>query len=282
MPSFLSKRKNFVVLVSLLFFQMILISIQVPLGEEDILLERIFFTVFAPVQHGVVAFFRGVGDIWDNYVGLRDTRKRYRRVSEENFFLRHENILLKHILNSLRDEADLKELYRTLSDKVIGARVIGMDAGNPYRSVTINRGRRDGLKVDMVVLDAYGNLVGRVIGPVEIQQARVQLITDPESGVSVKAGDDGSPTVLKGMGDGLCELSYSLTTIDDPQPGDMLLSTGFDHIYPPGLKVGIVLTVDRKPELFKDVRVHPFFELRHLDKLAVITVPPDYFIDGLR
>ncbi len=279
MPSFLSKRKNLVVLVSLLLFQMILISLQVPLGEEDILLERIIFAAFVPVQHGVVAFFRGLGDLWDNYAGLRDTRKRYRRVSEENFFLRHENIVLKQILKSLRDEEELREMYDTLAEKVIGARVIGMDAENPYNSVIINRGRRDGLSVDMVVLDADGNLVGRVIGPVEAREARVQLITDPDSGVSVKAGGDGSPTVLRGMGDHLCELEYSLTTINDPQPGDTLVSTGFDHIYPPGLKVGIVLTVDRKPELFKDVRVRPFFELRRLDKLAVITVTPDSLLD---
>ncbi len=279
MPSFLSKRKNLVVLVSLLLFQMILISIQIPLGEEDILLERVFFAIFAPVQHGVVAFFRGLGDLWDDYAGLRETRKRYRRVSEENFSLRHENILLKQILKKLRDETELKELYGTLSDKVVGARVISLDAGNPYKSVIINRGRRDGLSVDMVVLDAYGNLVGRVIGPVEARQARVQLITDPESGVSVRAGDEGSPTILKGTGDGQCELEYSLTTVDDPKPGDTLVSTGFDNIYPPGFKVGIVLTVDRKPELFKDVRVHPFFELRHLDKLAVITADPESFLD---
>jgi rod shape-determining protein MreC len=276
MPSFLSKRKNLVVLISLVFFQMILISIQVPLEEDETLLEKLVYSAFAPIQHGVSSFFRGIGSLWNNYFVLRDAQKRNRRLSEKNFSLLQENIILKQSLRRYQNEAFLQQLYGRLSESVIGAQVIGMDSASPYKSVVINRGTLDGLAKNMVVLDASGNLVGRVF-QVTLKEATVQLITDDKSGVSVTTAEGRGLAILKGRAELLCELDYSLTTDEEPKQGDTLLTTGFDYIYPPGIKVGIVLAVEHRPELFKYVRVQPFFRLRELDRLAVIGVDKHVF-----
>ncbi len=276
MPSFLSKRKNLVVLISLIFFQMVLISIQVPLEDDEILLEKLVYSTFAPIQHGITSFFRGIGSLWNNYFMLRDAQKRNQRLSEENFLLLQENIILKQSLRRYQSEAFLQQLYGRLSDLVIGAQVIGMDSVSPYKSVVINRGTLDGLAKNMVVLDASGNLVGRVY-QVALKEATVQLITDDRSGVSVTTAEGRGLAILKGRGELLCELDYSLTKDEDPKEGDTLLTTGFDNIYPPGLKVGVVLTVEKRPELFKYVDVQPFFRLRQLDRLAVIGVDKHVF-----
>lgn len=276
MPSFLSKRKNLVVLISLIFFQMVLISIQVPLEDDEILLEKLVYSTFAPIQHGITSFFRGIGSLWNNYFALRDAQKRNRRLSEENFSLLQENIILKQSLRRYQTEVFLQQLYGRLSDLVIGAQVIGMDSVSPYKSVVINRGTLDGLAKNMVVLDASGNLVGRVY-QVTLKEATVQLITDDQSGVSVTTEEGRGLAILKGRGELLCELEYSLTTDEDPKEGDTLITTGFDYIYPPGLKVGIVLTVEDRPELFKYVDVQPFFRLHQLGRLAVVEVDKHVF-----
>jgi rod shape-determining protein MreC len=83
--------------------------------------------------------------------------------------------------------------------------------------------------------------------------------------------------ILKGRGERQCELDYSLATDEDPKEGDTLLTTGYDRIYPPGLKVGIVLSTQSQPELFKNVRVLPFFRLEEMDRLAVIGVDEHVF-----
>jgi rod shape-determining protein MreC len=271
MPPLLSRRKNLVILIALVFFQMTLISIQVPLEEDETLLEKVVFSTFAPIQHGVISFFSGIGSLWKNYFALRDTGKRNRRLSEENFALLNENIILKQALKRYQSEAYLQELYGRLSERVIGARVISLDAVSPYKSVVINRGSLDGLARNMAVLDASGNLVGRVF-QVTAKEATVQLITHDKSGVSVTTSEERGLAILKGRGELLCELDYSLTTDEDPKQGDTLITTGFDKIYPPGIRVGVVLTVEDRPELFKFVRVQPFFRLRRLDRLAVIGV----------
>ena len=276
MPSFLSKRKNLVVLVSLIFFQMILISIQVPLEEEETLLEKVLYSTFAPIQHGVTSFFRGIGSVWNNYFALRDAHKRNRSLSSENFSLLQENIILRQTLKRYQNETYLQQLYGRLSEHVIGAQVISLDSVSPYKTVIINRGTLDGLARNMVVLDASGNLVGRVIRVI-LKEATVQLITDDRSGVSVTTAEGRGLAILKGRGELECELDYSLTKDEDPKEGDTLITTGFDYIYPPGLKVGIVLSTEDRPELFKYVRVQPFFRLRGMNRLAVIGVDKSVF-----
>ena len=276
MLSFLRKRKNLVVLIALILFQMILISVQVPLEEDETLLERAVFLVFAPVQDGVVSIFRGIGNVWNNYFAFRDTQKQNRKLSEENFSLLQENIILKQFLRRYENESVLRERFRQLSESVFGAHVIGMDSENPFKSVTINRGSLDGLTRNMIVLDASGNLVGRVF-TVTAKQARVQLITDEQSGVSVTTNEKISLSILEGKGRGVCRLKFSLTTDKAPGVGDTLVTTGFDRIYPPGLKVGRVLSVSNPPELFKEVLVQPFFQLLKLDNLAVIHVDSNVF-----
>lgn len=276
MPAFLSKRKNLFILIALILFQMILISIQVPLEESETLLERAAFLVFAPVQHSVVSIFRGIGNVWNNYFAFRDTQKRNLKLSEENFSLLQENIILKQFLRRYENEAVLKDRFRQLSESVFGAHVIGMDSENPFKSVTINRGSLDGIARNMIVLDDSGNLVGRVFA-VTFKQARVQLITDEKSGVSVTTSEKKSLSILEGKGRGVCRLKFSLTTDEAPGVGDTLVTTGFDQIYPPGIKVGRVFSVSNPPELFKEVLVQPFFQLRNLDNLAVILVDPNTF-----
>ncbi len=276
MPSFLSNRKNLIVLIALILIQMVLISIQVPLEESETLLERVVFAVFAPIQHGVVSIFRGIGTVWNNYFAIRNTKKQNRQLNEENFSLLQENIILKQFLKRYENEAVLKERFRLLSESVFGAHVIGMDSENPFKSVIINRGSLDGLGRDMIVLDASGNLVGRVF-EVTFKQARVQLITDEKSGVSVTTSENKSLSILEGKGRGVCQLKFSLTTDEAPKVGDILVTTGFDQIYPPGIQVGRVLSVSNPPQLFKEVLVQPFFQLRNLNKLAVILVDANMF-----
>ena len=50
------------------------------------------------------------------------------------------------------------------------------------------------------------------------------------------------------------------------------LFSGFDGIFPPGIAVGEIVTILPTEELFKDIKVRPYFEFRHLDQLAVIMI----------
>lgn len=274
MPSFLKKKKNLVVLISLIFFQLILISLQTPLGSESSLFEKTVFSIFSPIHNGVSTVIRGIGNFWKGYFSLRDVHKENLDIKEEMFFLQLENRLLRGLLDWSIKEAELEDSLEGIGGSIVFTRVIEMDLTNKYKSVVINKGLFDGIEKDMIVLDKYGQLVGRVIGPIGLKEARVQLITDSESGIGVHNKKD-ILGVVNGNDEGMCILKYIEGTESGVDTGDILITSGFDHVYPPGIPVGKIVTMKTTDELFKDIIVQPFFKLRSLDQLAVIKLDPN-------
>lgn len=277
MPLSLKEKKSLIVLIILILTQLVLISLQIPLEEKNYF-ERAVFAVFSPIQHGIVSFFRKAGNIWDSYFYLRDVEKQNQKLRNEIFSLRQENTLLRNFLKKLQGEKEMKEKLKTLHENILAAQVIGLDTGNIYKSIIINRGSLDGLKKDMVVLDKNGHLLGRVIGPISIKESRVQLITDSESGVSVYSQRNRVPGIISGDGEGGCILKYILSDLPRKEGvynGEALLTSGFDSIYPSSILVGEIVSITPTTSLFKEVKVKPFFDFRHLDYVAVLLKDPE-------
>ena len=110
MPVSLKKAKSLIILLSLIFIQLVLISIQVPMGDESNYFERVVFSVFSPINNGVVSVFRGIGNLWKNYFDLHKTQKNNQRLQEEVFRLNQENSLLRSMLRTYRAEAEMSAL----------------------------------------------------------------------------------------------------------------------------------------------------------------------------
>lgn len=271
------KRKNLIILLSLILFQLILISVQVPLGEEDNYFKRVVFSIFSPLQHGIVSSFQGIESFWKNYVGLLRVHKENEVLKEEVFFLKQRINLLQSMLKIYKTEKDIFDLFLKLQKSVLPARVIGMDTNNVWKSLIINKGSLDGVRKNMVVLDKEGHLVGRIVHPISFKETRVQMITDTESGVSVVPVGKEVPGVLTGEGNGRCRLEFILSTDTTIAEGDRLITAGFDGIYFPGIEAGRVISVVEKEGLFKTIQVEPNFKIKDIDLLAIITVDTKEF-----
>ncbi len=263
---------RFAIFFGLLFLHLILISLQVPKGNEPTYFERGIFALFSPIQHGVGSFFGGLKNFWGDYFYLRDVRRQNQELRSENFLLRQENQVLSNLVLKFRNEQEITDLLGSLSRSVLVASVIGLDSSQIYKSVVLSKGSRDGVKNDMVVLDRRGYLVGRVINPISLKQARVQLITDDESGVGVLTERFKVVGVLSGDGGGRCLMKYVLKTNREVASGEQLITSGFDGIYPSGLPVGRIVSVSENSSLFKKILVVPYFDFSDLDQVAVIAV----------
>ena len=272
MPSILKSKKSFIILAILIVIQLVLISIQIPGGEDVSLFEKSVFTVFSPIQHGFSAFVQGLGRLWVNYFTLRDVTQDNLTLQQENVFLREENNLLRNALLQFRTEDEIESLLGKIHDNILSVRTIGYDQGNFARSLTINRGKRDGLEKNMMVLDRNGNLVGRIIEPLSSRQARVQLVTDIESGVSVTSQENKVVGVLSGDGRGGCDLKYVLSTETGIQTGEKVITSGMDGLYPPGILVGEIIDIRETSGLFKNVTVKTEYTLKDLSQLVVIRI----------
>lgn len=274
MPLFLKERKSLVVLTALIFFQLILISTQVPLGYGENYFEKAVFSVFSPVQHGILSLFRSIGEFWENYFYFQNVQSQNRKMKDEMFFLRQENNLLRNALENLRSAKEIEESLLRLHENILVAQVIGFDASNFYKSAVINKGSLDGLKKDMIVLDKNGSLVGRIINPIALKESRVQLITDNESGVGVFSQSKEVMGILSGDDKGYCFLEYIHVTTEDIYEGEDIITSGKDGLFPSGIKVGKIVSITTSTSLFKQVKVEPYFDIRDLDQVAVIMRDP--------
>jgi len=270
MPLFENDKKNFVIFAALIIIQMVLISIQVPVGRERSYFKSAVFAVFSPLQRVAAGFARGVSDAWHDYFDLRGIRAENQKMKKEVFFLRQENKLLKDAVGFSKDAGKFEESLARLDRSFVVARVIGVDAGNYFKSVIINKGTRDGVMNNQAVCDRRGNLVGRTIEPVGLKEACVQLVTDNDCGVSVISDTDKIVGILSGDGQGRCRLNYVVTTTPGGAVGESLTTTGFDRIYPAGLRVGRILDISEESSLFKRILVEPSFTFSELDRVAVI------------
>jgi len=274
MPLFLKERKSLVILTALIFFQLILISTQVPLGYGKNYFEKVVFSVFSPVQHGILSLSRSIGEFWENYFYLQNVQSQNRKMKDEMFFLRQENNLLRNALENLRSAKEIEESLLRLHENILVAQVIGFDASNFYKSAVINKGSLDGLKKDMIVLDKNGSLVGRIINPIALKESRVQLITDNESGVGVFSQSKEVMGILSGDDKGYCFLEYIHVTTEGIYEGEDIITSGKDGLFPSGIKVGKIVSITTSTSLFKQVKVEPYFDIRDLDQVAVIMRDP--------
>jgi rod shape-determining protein MreC len=279
MPRFLKEQKKPLIFGGLLFAQLVLVSIQVPLGEEPSYLEKAVFFVFAPVQRAVHGLFAGAGRIWDRYIYLRRVEAQNQALRDELFHLRQTNMRLTNALAGIQETKEMEVTLAALQKSFLVAAVIGVDASNIYKSIIIDKGSNHGLMSNMPVVDRNGNVVGRVTAPISLQEATVQLLTDDNSAIGVLS--ETNKVVGQLVGDargGRCSFKYVLATNELLVEGEELLTSGFDKIFPPGLKAGTILSIATDSSLFKRIVVEPHLNFRELGHVAVITQR----IDGTR
>jgi len=266
------KRRSALILAGLVAFHILLISIQIPRGAEKSLFEKSLFFLFSPVQRAVIGAVRGVGSLWTNYFDLRGVRGENQKLKKEIFFLNQDVRFLGDQLQLYRSEAQVRERLAAFQGKIVPARVIGADSANPYQTIVLDKGSLDGIGKDMAVCDRLGNLVGRTIEPVNFKETMVQLITDKDSSVSVVSSVAGLTGSVTGTSGAVCELRYVLASASGGQLGEELLTTGYDKIYPAGLRVGTIksLEKDKLSPIFRLITVEPYFRLNTIDIVAVI------------
>jgi rod shape-determining protein MreC len=122
-----------------------------------------------------------------------------------------------------------------------------------------------------------GGIVGRVVAT-SPWTAQVMLITDEKAAAGAVVGQLGASNALgsvRGVGQsGLVEMRY-VSGLEKVDPGDYVVTTGQDAIYPPGLNVGEVVEVKHgsatQPHV---IFIKPSARLESLSEVAVLQYHP--------
>jgi rod shape-determining protein MreC len=263
-----TRRTRFLV-ITVVIGHLVLISAQVVTKSGASLLEGIVFGAFAEVQRATAWTVGSLDGIWKGYLDLRGTR-------DENLRLRKQIADLEIRLQEERARARrgdrlelLLELGAALPQTTMAADVIAADATAWFRTVTINRGSRDGVLKDHAVLSPAG-VVGRVIDQPAPHAARVQLIVDRNAAVGalIERSRTGGIAVGDETGRGL-RLEY-VPSAADIKLGDVVVTSGLDGIYPKGYVIGQVIGIQRDGDGFGLIRIRPAVDFSVLEEVLVV------------
>ncbi|MGC2170538.1 MAG: rod shape-determining protein MreC [Candidatus Sulfotelmatobacter sp.] len=271
MESVFGRYRNLTILVGVLFLQVLGLAVQVKRSAdaENTRLIRIWAVdAITPLERAVVWAQNGCNNLWHNYFFLRGVRAENRQLKQQIEQMRLEQVRLSedagqaHRLQSL---LGFKEQYIA---KTVAAQVIGSSGSDLSRSIYIDKGSNQGIAQDMAVITA-GGIVGKVLR-VYPSTSLVLLINDQSSGVGVLLEKSRLQGVLRGTPNG--ELSLERVTSDETvSPGDTVLSSGGDQIFPKGLPVGTVTKVGPGREMFLSIKVKPAADLSRLEEVLVVT-----------
>ena len=271
MENLISRYRNVTILVVVLFAQVLGLAVQVRRSTQDesTRLIRVWAVdTVTPFEKGIVWFQSSVSNLWHNYFYLRGVRQENRDLKLQIERLRIEQVRLNQDAEQARRLQALLGFKEQFISKTTAAQVIGSSGSEQSRSIYIDKGSRDGVKQDMAVITAEG-VVGKVLR-VFRTTSQVLLVNDQTSGVGAILEKSRLQGVLRGtaLGEVVLEKVMSDETV---QPGEKVVTSGGDQIFPKGLPVGTVTKVSPGPELFLNIRVRPAVDLSRLEEVLVIT-----------
>ncbi|MGM0461634.1 MAG: rod shape-determining protein MreC [Fibrobacterota bacterium] len=218
----------------------------------------ILTTIFFPVEMVV-----------NNSNKIRNLFEENQKLNQKISVLQVENASLQNALVMDSLKTDFRELSEEIPYNLLQAEVISYEPVPIHRTITINKGRSDGVKQNMPVINFEG-VIGKV-SMVLSNCSRVQLIRMPDEKLSVLHERSGSVGILK-SNDGK-NLTVNMITQKNIFPGDTIVTSGLGGVYPPQLPLGTVSDIsEAQNPLYKNISVSSFADLNNLRFVNIITL----------
>lgn len=233
-------------------------------------LEKLFAEALFPFQYAANSVTRfsvhswqfviDIRNVYEDNQALKEEVEKYTGLDLRLIEIQQENLRLRDLL-SFKEEVQFE---------VTPAQVIGRNPSSWFFNLTIDKGTKDGIKVDMPVVTNQG-LVGKIID-VQPSYSKVQLLISPDSGISAIVQRTRDNGVLVGVSN---PSGYSKITRlhqnADLQEGDVIISSPLTGIYPKGITIGRVVTVYDDPvTLERSALVKPEVDFDRLEEVLII------------
>jgi rod shape-determining protein MreC len=292
MESFFVRFKNPLILLVILLAQTIGLAVQVrrpaAAGPADassadshsISLVRYWVvSVVTPFER----FFHGIGTNvyggWSNYIDLRHTRQQNDALKQQLADMRlQQAAIAQDAIQGHRLQA-LLDFQQHYVARTVAAQVIGTSGTELSRIIYIDKGREEGLKPDQAVITPDG-IVGK-LRDVFPHTAQVLLIDDQTSGAGVLLSSSRIRAIVRGGWGGRVVIN-NLTPDARIKPGETVLTSGGDQVFPRGLPVGTIQSIapDLDHQPYTIIKIIPAAKLSQLEEVLIITgtqpqLPPE-------
>ncbi len=278
MDSFFVRYKNSLVLIALLLAQTIGLAVQVrrpvaasaPDAPSVSLVRYWAVSAVSPFERFFLTIGHTLRGGWSNYLDLRHVRQQNAELQQQIADMRvQQAAIAQDAIQGHRLQA-LLNFQQHYVTSTVAAQVIGTSGSDFSRVLYIDKGAADGLKSDQAVITPDG-IVGK-LRDVFPHTAQVLLINDQTSGAGVLLASTRIRAILRGTTNGRIVIN-NLTADSRIKPGETVLTSGGDQVYPRGLPVGTIETIAPDPDHqpYTTIQLHPAANLSQLEEVLVIT-----------
>ena len=297
MDSFLARFKNSLVLITLVLLQTIALAVQVqrPQAADSAAQQTTSASAtqytgpkVQPEKKGVTVlrywtasvltpferFLHGTGlrlrHLWSGYIDLRHTRQENEQLKQEVARLRQEQAAFAEDAVQGRRLQTMLDFRQHYIATTVAAQIIGTSGSDRSRMVIIDKGSADGLKPDQAVITPDG-IVGK-LRDVFPHTAQLLLINDPTAGAGVILASSRIRAIIHGAAGGRVQIT-NLTEDSRIKPGEHVLTSGGDQVFPRGLQVGVIESIAPDPthQPYTAVTLKPAADLARLEEVLVVT-----------
>ena len=239
--------------------------------------ENVISAIVTPVQ----TFFSGISE---SVAGYFRTLKLRSNIEAEYNALRAENEQLVYKAMLAEELQQTLSKYEDLSDEIAAnsnmnplvATVIGRSDANYFSTMTINKGKKDGVK-DYMAVTISGALVGYTEN-VQEDEATVRTVIDSNFSIAALIQSSRDQGTIRGTlgvdGTPMCRMYY-LPDDNLPRPGDLVVTSGVGLSFPKGIPIGEVRESTRGMDSNKQyIVVEPTVDFQHLEYVIVLRYKP--------
>jgi rod shape-determining protein MreC len=259
-------------IIILLLSALIVMSLRVKQRKGVDFFDALFIELCAPFQKASTFVIKTIHGVFQEYLFLIHLQKENVRFKQKIAELQKENHQMKEMALANERLQKLLQFQEKISPSMIAAEVIGQDPSSWFKSVTINRGEKDGIRMGMAVISPEG-VIGQILKTAP-HFSTILLITDYNSAIDSIIQRTRAKAIVEGTGENQCQLKYLLRT-EEVDVGDIVITSGLSGNFPKGLMVGKVRKVDKKGHgVFQYAELVPSVDLTKLEEVLVITESP--------
>lgn len=230
--------------------------------------------VVAPMQKGINSVGRSLSNGFDLFQTKKSLLAQNKELKEKIDSLSYSNKILTSENAELDNYRELYKLDKKYPDyPKVAATIISRDGNNWYNVFYIDKGKDDGVDVDMNVIAGNG-LVG-IVSEAGKHYAKVRAIIDDKSKVSAMFEETGETCIVKGNMESIYNGYIDVEMISNTakiKEGEEIVTSHISDKFLQGLSIGYVQDITTDPSnLTQTAHVTPVVNFDQLETVLVIT-----------
>ncbi len=224
--------------------------------------------VVAPLEKALHWPVTPIARLWERHIALVGVRDENEALQTRILELEDENLQIREALMTSGRLERIAAMRDEFEVDLLPTEVVGQDVSLWFRSLLLDRGQRDTVKSGMPVVAPSG-LVGLITATSPLA-ARAMMLLDRRSAVNAIVQRSRARGIVRGDGRGDLEFVFMVRG-DDVRAGDVVITSGFGGVYPKGLRIGAVRSVQAdRNEILHSAKVEAAVDFGRLEQVFVL------------